>query len=107
MCSGLREVIRKYPGSFGVWASVMQGLSMGIPEIAVTGSSAGTILKELLCIFIPFRIVQSSPSEAPEFPLLAGKSFSTTPTIYLCKDYSCQSPVNQLDALKILLAKLF
>jgi uncharacterized protein YyaL (SSP411 family) len=85
----------------------MQGLSMGIPEIALTGSSAGALLKELLRIFIPFRIVQSSPSEAPDFPLLAGKSFSTTPVIYLCKDYSCQSPVNQLDALKILLAKLF
>ncbi|HTE07749.1 MAG TPA: thioredoxin domain-containing protein [Flavitalea sp.] len=107
MCTGLREVIRKYPGSFGVWASVMQGLSMGIPEIALTGSSAGAIHKELLRIFIPFRVIQSSPSEAPDFPLLAGKSFSTTPMIYLCKDYSCQSPVNQLDALKILLAKLF
>lgn len=100
MCSGLKEVVRKYPGSFGIWAITMQALSEGIPEIAVTGGDTDTVLKELLRIFIPFRVIQSSPHETRGFPLLAGKSFASAPLIYLCKDYSCQTPVNEISALK-------
>jgi uncharacterized protein YyaL (SSP411 family) len=103
MSAGLKDIVKKYPGSFGIWAIFMQAVSRGIPEIAVTGGGADSILKELLRIFIPFKIIQSSPSEINDFPLLGGKSFLATPMIYLCKDYSCQSPVNEVSALQILL----
>jgi hypothetical protein len=107
MCSGLKDVVQKYPGSFGIWAVVMLALSKGIPEIAVTGGGSDATLKEILRIFIPFRILQSSPSEAKGFPLLAGKSFLSTPMIYLCKDYACQTPVNEVPALQKLLDGMY
>lgn len=107
MCSGLREVVQKYPGSFGVWAVVDQALAYGFPEIAVTGGGPDGILKEILRIFIPFKVLQSSPSEAKGFPLLAGKSFSSVPMIYVCKDYACQTPVNELPAFQRLLDGMF
>jgi uncharacterized protein YyaL (SSP411 family) len=106
MCSGLREVVQKYPGSFGIWAMAMQALAFGIPEIAVTGGG-DTVLKEILRIFIPFRVLQSSPSEATGFPLLTGKSFSSSPMIYLCKDYACQTPVNEVPAFQKLLDSMY
>jgi uncharacterized protein YyaL (SSP411 family) len=107
MCSGLKEVVQKYPGSFGIWAMVIQALSTGIPEIAITGDGSETVLKEILRIFIPFRIIQSSPSEATGFPLFAGKSFSSSPKIYLCKDYACQTPVNEVSAFQKLIEGMY
>jgi uncharacterized protein YyaL (SSP411 family) len=107
MTSGLKEVVKKYPGSFGVWAMLMQSLSKGIPEIAIVGGNLDAILKEILRIFTPFRIVQSTPIENKEFPLLAGKPSSSTPMIYLCKNYSCQTPVNEVSALKKMLLGIF
>jgi len=107
MCSGLKEVVQKYPGSFGIWAMVIQALSTGIPEIAITGGGSETVLKEILRIFIPFRIIQSSPSEATGFPLFAGKSFSSSPKIYLCKNYACQTPVNEVSAFQKLIEGMY
>ena len=107
MCSGLKEVVQKYPGSFGIWALVMQALSKGIPEIAAVGGNLDTVLKELLSTFIPFRIIQSSPSESKDFPLLEGKPSSTETMIYLCKDYSCQTPVNEVTAFREMLFRMF
>lgn len=104
---GLKDVVKKYPGSFGVWAILMQSLSKGVPEIAVIGGNLDTILKEILRIFNPFRIVQSSPSDTKEYPLLSGKTSSTTPMIYLCKDYSCQKPVNEVAAFRKMLEGMF
>lgn len=107
MGSGLKDVVKKYPGSFGVWATLMQSLSKGVPEIAVIGGNLDTVLKEILRIFNPFRIVQSTPTDTKEFPLLSGKPSSTTPMIYLCKDYSCQKPVNEVAAFRKMLVGMF
>lgn len=100
MCSGLMDMVLKYPGSFGIWAILMQALMKGVPEIAVTGGGFDTVLKQLLRIFIPYRVVQSSPVESKSFPLLEGKSYSASPSIWLCKDYACQAPVNEVSALQ-------
>jgi len=107
MGTGLREVVKKYPGSFGVWAMLMQSISKGIPEIAVLGGNLDLVIKEILRTFIPFRIVQSSPTDTRDFPLLSGKTSSTTPMIYLCKDYSCQTPVNEVSVFRKMLLGLF
>lgn len=107
MCSGLKDVVQKYPGSFGVWAILMQSVSKGIPEIALLGGNLDTVLQDLLRTFIPFRIIQSSPSENRDYPLLAGKPSSASPLIYLCKDYTCQTPVNEVSALRKMLDGMF
>lgn len=106
MCSGVKEMVQKYPGSFGIWAIVIQALIKGIPEIAVTGGSYDTVLKQLLRTFIPLRVLQSSPVEIKGFPLLAGKSYSAASTIYLCKDYTCQTPVNEVNAFQKLVTEM-
>jgi uncharacterized protein YyaL (SSP411 family) len=107
MCSGLKDVVIRYPGSFGIWAMVMQALSKGVPEIAAVGGNLDTVLKDLLRTFIPLRIIQSSPSESKEFPLLAGKPSSAETMIYLCKDYSCQTPVNEVSVFRKMLFGMF
>jgi uncharacterized protein YyaL (SSP411 family) len=105
-CSNLVEVITKYPGSFGVWATNILGMSYGIPEVALTGQHIGKVRNDFLRTFIPFRIFQSATLETKDFPLLAGKKISEKPLLFLCKDYSCQQPVSEVNALKKLLEQV-
>ena len=99
MCKGLEQVVLKYPTSFGVWATLMQSLAYGIPEIALVGENFGELQKDILRTFIPFKIFQSASRPSKDFPLLDNKPFSEQPKVYLCKNYSCQNPVTEVDTL--------
>lgn len=99
LCASLHQSTRKYPTSFGVWATMVLALTYGIPEIAIVGGNFASVRKDFLRAFIPWRIVQSSPQSSENFPLLAQKPYSESAQIFLCKNYACQKPVNEVDAL--------
>lgn len=103
MTEMLHQAISKYTGSFGNWATFMQAVTYGIPEIVIIGDNKEDICNDFLRTFIPSRIYQSSTLSNTDFPLLAGKPHSMKPQIFLCKNYSCQSPVTEVDALLRLL----
>lgn len=92
--SSLSAIVKKYPTSFGVWATFIQSMAFGIPEIAIVGPEFAEKRRELLRIFIPARILQSGSTENNEFPLLAGKPVAGETRIYLCRNYSCNQPVS-------------
>ena len=98
MVSGLQKVIIKYPGSFGIWASLLQAFSTDVPEIVLTGKKINEQRKQILYIFIPHRIFQSTEITNATFPLLEGKTLANQPLIFLCKNYACQQPVDNLPA---------
>jgi uncharacterized protein len=98
MLKPLISAITQYPTSFAVWAGTLQRLIFGIHEIAIVGDDQ-KLLKEILHIFIPNRVLQFSASENPEFPLLKGKSIQQKPLIFLCKDFVCQQPVSDIPSL--------
>jgi uncharacterized protein YyaL (SSP411 family) len=98
MISSLAEVIKKYPTSFGVWASLLQGCAEDVPEIVITGKKINELRNQFLAIFIPHRIFQSTEITNPTFPLLDGKPIAEQPLIFLCKNYSCHSPSDNLEA---------
>jgi uncharacterized protein YyaL (SSP411 family) len=102
-CSSLYDVVIKYPTSFAIWATNILGLAYGIPEVALTGQHIEKLRNDFLRTFIPFRIFQSSTLETKYFPLLAGKKISDQSLLFLCKDYTCQQPVNEMNALNRLL----
>ena len=68
-------------------------------EIVIIGEQVSRVRKDFLRIFIPFRVFQSSPRENEQFPLLAGKPYSEDVLIFLCKDYTCQPPVTEVNSL--------
>lgn len=99
----LRQLIVQYPTSFGLWATFLQSLSFGIPEIVLIGEEIEAKHRDILRTFIPSRLYQSSTRATTEFPLLADKPLTENGLIFLCKDYACQHPVNEIDELKQLL----
>jgi uncharacterized protein len=98
MLKSLLNAITQYPTSFGVWAGTLQRLIFGIHEIAILGGNE-KVLKEILHIFIPNRVMQFSASENQDFPLLKGKQRAEKTLIFLCKDFVCQQPVDDIPSL--------
>ncbi|WP_315820088.1 hypothetical protein [Paraflavitalea speifideaquila] len=101
ICALLQQTVSRYPGSFGVWATMIQALTYTIPEIAIIGGNFAMLREDVLRRFIPIHVLQSAPSEPSnqEFPLLANKPYSAGTVIFLCQAYACQQPVNEADAL--------
>jgi uncharacterized protein YyaL (SSP411 family) len=99
MAEAVRNVVTGYPGSFGIWATLYQALTYTIPEIAITARRPENARKELLSQLIPYRVFQSSAQENTHFPLLRDKAVRGVPQFFLCQNYACQPPVNELAAL--------
>ena len=103
MAGALSRPVTLYPGSFGVWATLFQAFTYTIPEIVITGRQPENARRELLEHLIPYRVFQSAKEENTQFPLLRGRPAEDTPLIFLCKDYTCQLPVNEVTTLLRLL----
>ncbi|HVW62924.1 MAG TPA: thioredoxin domain-containing protein [Puia sp.] len=99
MAASLSRPVTLYPGSFGIWATLYQALTYIIPEIVLTGRQPENARKELLRQFIPYRVFQSASVNNTQFPLLSERRVEDFPLIFLCKNYTCQLPVNEVTAL--------
>jgi uncharacterized protein YyaL (SSP411 family) len=99
MAAALERPVTGYPGSFGIWATLYQALTYIIPEIVLTARRPENTRKELLSQLIPYRVFQSSQQENTHFPLLRGKPAGEIPQLFLCENYSCQPPVNEVSTL--------
>ncbi len=96
MIGTLLGLTTRYPGSFGMWANQAIILTNGLKEIVITGQKFNEILFEILHIFNPAGILQSSSVPNENFPLLKGKQFLDPFLIYVCQNHACQPPVNSL-----------
>ena len=99
MAAALHKPITAYPGSFGIWATLYQAITYTIPEIVLTARQPDLTRKEFLSQLIPYRVFQSAQEGNTHFPLLRDKPSGDSPQLFLCKNYSCQLPVNEVTTL--------
>ena len=104
MVDVVKDGLIKYPNSFGVWANLMLELVQGTHEILVLGEQAKQEGLSLFEPFIPNKVVMLSKEVLEEYPLMAQKQVTDQTTFYVCKQYSCQLPVNSVQEvlLKVL-----
>ncbi len=102
MTSSLAGAITRYPTSFGNWACLLQEIIAGTNEIALIGKDFSGIHNELLGQYIPHRVLMTSETANPVFPLLE-KPVAETTAIYLCRNYTCQNPVFSAKELMLLI----
>jgi uncharacterized protein len=95
----LSSQIIKYPGSFGIWASLLLQQKVGMNEIAVIGTDHLAVTSNILLNFIPNLIVMSGATENMKYPLLANKPEVKPVLIYRCKNYACSAPVSDTQLL--------
>lgn len=92
MLLSIKETVLKFPGSFGIWASLLQQYSFTTYEIAVVGVNASNIGQEIGLHYLPFKVLMATTNASDKYPLLIGKHSSTETLIYLCKQYNCLQP---------------
>ncbi|HMH24770.1 MAG TPA: thioredoxin domain-containing protein [Puia sp.] len=97
MAAQVHRFVTSHPGSFGVWATLYQALTYVIPEVVITGKELDVVRKEFLEQMIPYRVFQSATEKNTQFPLLCDRPSGDSPLIFLCKNYTCQLPVNEID----------
>lgn len=99
MLKSLSPLIVKYPGSFGIWASLLLQQQIGVNEIAVVGNDYLAVADNIMLNFVPNTILMGSVAQNQRFPLLSNKPESNATLIYLCKNYTCLEPYLQPDLL--------
>jgi uncharacterized protein len=97
--AGLSKLIIQYPGSFGIWATLLFSITYGIREIVLAGTQSGTEHIQFLSNYIPDRVFQMASPGHDDFPLLRNKPLTGIAQYFLCREYSCQNPVNELTEL--------
>ncbi len=105
MLSAMEKLITRYPPSFGLWACILLEMAAGANEIAVLYDKHEELQTEILNHYIPHKVMMASLAEDPIYPLLAGKGEISKPTIYLCRNYTCQPPVFSAKELMKLINK--
>ena len=101
--AGLKEMIIRYPGSFGIWATLLNACTYQQYEIVLAGVPSEEKLLEFLAEVIPNRVFQQNSVSQTEFPLLRNKPVQGPAQFFLCRDYTCQQPVREVAELVSLL----
>ena len=99
--ASLGNTIVSYPSSFGMWTCFLQEMIYTTHEIVILGEEFQKLLTQILSVYIPGRIIMGSKESDIYYPLLAGKGSKGFTKIYLCKDFSCRQPVDNIEALLV------
>lgn len=104
MLLGLQDAVVRYPGSLGVWASLLLKKSKGFNELVIVGKDYESMRDEILRLFRPLVILQSSAESNRTFPLLSNRETSGNRTFfYLCREYACLQPTAEMQEIRALL----
>ncbi|MEJ8841161.1 thioredoxin domain-containing protein [Lacibacter sp. H375] len=107
MLLGLQDVMVRYPGSFGVWAGLLQNRINGFRELAIVGRDHETKRDEVLGWYRPNLIMQSSTKSNSSFPLLLNRDAPSGETLfYLCKEYACLQPTAETQEIRAVLGSM-
>ena len=103
MVNNMQENIGTYPTSFGRWANTLVNYVHPMHEIAVVGNEATTLATNINQKFIPNKMLMATTKENNEYPLLEDKTGNGGTLIYVCRNYACKLPVDNIAAFEQLL----
>jgi uncharacterized protein YyaL (SSP411 family) len=67
--------------------------------VVIVGKDFYGLRNELLKEYLPGKILQSALNENSNFPMLSGKNAGNETLIFLCRQYTCKTPVFNIEAL--------
>ncbi|MFN3317037.1 MAG: beta-L-arabinofuranosidase domain-containing protein, partial [Raineya sp.] len=104
MLSQMKRILLKQVEYACNWAVLFSQTINPTAEIAIVGSQAHNLRKELDKHFLPNALIVGTLEEENEIPLLEHRTaIEGKTTLYICFDKTCQLPVFSVeDALKIL-----
>ncbi|MBN1368465.1 MAG: thioredoxin domain-containing protein [Dehalococcoidales bacterium] len=112
----IQESAIRYPLGFCNWLCALDFQVSSSQEIVIIGnrqndSTTQELLRILYSRWFPNKVVvlfdPSDPALVTGLPLLEGKiMIDGRPTIYLCENYSCSTPITDQDLLRTRLSKM-
>ncbi len=98
MIDSLKTIIKKHPGSFGIWSATAMNMAAGINEIVVIATSVILPLNEVLLQFLPNKVLQAN-FNISNMPLLKDRPILQQLSIYLCRDFACTPTLASVNEL--------
>lgn len=85
----------KYPQAYSNWLDLALNFEKDFYEIVLVGKDFLKLKKELDAFYIPNKIIAGS-SEESQLPILADRLIKGKTSIYVCKNNTCQPPVEKV-----------
>ncbi len=99
MYSKIKNISIQFSSSFGNWLLMLNAFDFGFIEMVISGQKSILNSQQLNKNFLPINILIASEKNLTAVSLLNDKQFSDTPVFYLCRNYSCEQPVNSVEQL--------
>jgi hypothetical protein len=103
----MQPMVSQYPLGFGQWLQALSFAQSKPREIATIGDPDSTNTQALLTVvrdgYRPFQVVAlGGPApDKPAVPLLRDRGLvAGRPTAYVCREFSCEAPVTEPEALR-------
>ncbi|MFZ4425931.1 MAG: thioredoxin domain-containing protein [Saprospiraceae bacterium] len=97
MLARVQDSMERYPGSFTKWAAVACRAVYPSFEVAVTGPEAGVFAARILENYLPNIEIMAAEKPVSGFRLLEGRENREKTLIYICRDFSCRMPQEQVE----------
>jgi uncharacterized protein YyaL (SSP411 family) len=100
MLAAINASVKKYPSSFGIWASLLLQQAQGMVEIAVLGAEAIVTAQKIGGFYIPNKVIMASSQENNNYLVLNNTYAHQSGTqIYYCQNYTCLKPFESINDL--------
>lgn len=100
MLAAVKPQIKTYGSAYSNWATQLLNEVYSLNEIAITGNDVESVTKELNTVYIPNKVTIAGTNST--LPLLKDRQSLET-KIYICRNKSCQLPVNTVEeAIKLI-----
>jgi hypothetical protein len=96
----------RHPTAFAKWLTAIDFSLSAVAEVAIVGEPGDPATRELVreanAGYAPARVVAvSADPGSSAIPLMLGRTrLNGRPTAYVCRDFACQAPVTDADALR-------
>lgn len=99
MLQKINSMTSRYPYSFGYWGILLQRYTIGLKVITITGQGFEGMRGRIGAEFLPEAYIVSSKKEISELPVLENKKNAAELYIFVCTEFSCKAPVNDLESV--------
>lgn len=97
MMAKMAAVAERYPGSFALWATLVQRMAHGMKLVVCTGSAATDAAHSLKIRALPQVYVLTYEKEICVLPVFQKKFFDGNLHIFVCSAQACSAPVGSVD----------
>jgi len=102
MLSNIIEKATTYGAGYSNWLQLYCDFTGSFYEVAITGTDATTIIKDINRQYIPNKILAAAELNS-RLPILEGRFTKEESLLFICVDGACKLPVNTpKDALKLI-----